>query len=859
MQWKSGWRRLARLWQSDTAARVDEELRFHFDQKIAEFEQRGLSKSEAESRAVAEFGDVELVRHSLHEIDQRVVQKNQRAQWWEAIAQDLRYVVRSLRRSPIFTVTVVVTIALGLGANAAIFSVLDRLYVQAPAGVAAPAEVRRLAQKTVSGGQPYNRGGFSYGELRAFRNAAPGALIASYRSEKVRNGLDANAPDIGGTFVEGDYFKVAGVRMALGRPFDSTEYKISTVQNVAIISYQLWQRQYHSDSGVVGKTIDLATHRHVIVGVTADKFRGLDLKPSDVWVPLSTRGNAKTRKPDWYESKNFNGFSVVVRVGSEVDAAMLNARATRALIDPATRVLDDTTATTSLGSIIDGRGGRIYGKEVAISTRLAGVALVILLIACANVVNLLLARAQSRQREIAVRLALGVSRLRLLSQLMIESGVLSLLSGLVALMVAFGGATMLRKLLLPDVQWTEGAVNFRVAVFTAVTALVVGFLVGLVPALQATKPDLANAMKAAAPGRNGRSSRLRASLLITQAALSVVLLVGAGVFVLSLRSVESIDTGFDIRQLTYATVEYDRELGNHEEEIGAGLPIVADRIRKLPGVESVAMAGNIPMHGITFDRLFLPGRDSLPPSGNSTRVLALISPNYYETVGMHVIRGRDFTNRDVRGGELVIAMNENMAKNFWPGEDALTKCVIVGERTSPCRRVVAVVSPAHYSRIIEDPSMMYYIPLAQAAEEWGAGAILIRTTPGSAARVAALAKPEVQQQFGAWARPWMPTMEEMVAPQMRPWRTGAALFTTAGLLALLVAAMGVYSSVAYTLSQRTREMGVRVALGASSGNIMTLVLREGVGIIAIWDRDRRAGIAGAWLHCRIVAVQHLGS
>lgn len=834
MQWKRGWMRLTRVWRSEAAVNVDAELQFHFEQKVAEFKALGLSSADAEQRAHEEFGDLNLVRESLQSIDERVAKRARRAEWWESIAQDLKYVVRSLRRSPIFTATVVVTMALGLGANAAIFSVLDRLYVQPPAGVYAPHQLRRLQQTAINRNEPYVRNGFTFGEVRAFREAATAQVPAViYRSEKVRNGRDINSPEIVGTYVEGDYFRLAGVRMALGRAFDSTEYRITGAAGVAVISYQLWQRQFAGDSSVIGKEIDLATHRHVIVGVAPDKFRGFDLKPSDIWVPLNTYGSTIGRAADWYENKSFNGLNVAVRIPGEVEAAFINARATLAMRDPAVRLINDSLSTTSLSSIIDGRGAKAYGKEVAISTRLAGVAAVILLIACANIVNLLLARAQHRQREIAVRLALGVSRMRLLSQLMIESAVLSLMAASVALAIAFGGATMLRKLLLPDVQWTEGAINPRVAVFTAILAIVAGFLAGLVPALQATRPDLSNAMKGSVREGGMRRSRLRSALLVTQAALSVVLLVGAGVFVRSLRSVESVDTGFDISQLTYASIQYDRDGGSRGKEIDAGLSSVAERLRQLPGVEAVALSFMIPMNGFSMAELFLPGRDSLPPSGTVGRFLSYVSPEYFKATGLRVLRGRDFTSSDVPGRELVMAMNEDMAKNLWPGEDPLTKCVILTERTAPCRRVVAIVASAHFGSVIEEPQMMYYVPLAQAADGRPAGALVVRAAPGKSSQVAAQIRPALQQVFGSWAKPRVVTMEELIAPQMRPWRTGASLFTAAGVLALLVAAVGVYSSVAYTISQRTREMGVRVALGASSRSIVRLVVGEGLRVIAI--------------------------
>lgn len=832
--WRHGWRRLTRLWQTDAVTGVDDELRFHFEQKVAEFEAAGLSAKDAQARAEEEFGDVNAVRTTLAEIDTRVATQHRRAEWWENAAQDLRFVARSLRRSPIFTVTVVVTLALGLGANAAIFSILDRIYIQPPPGLTDAAHVRRVYQNTTNRGEPYIRVGFSYPEVRAMRAVAPsGMMLASYGAAKVPLGRDANAAEVQSAYVEGDFFAVAGVPMALGRSFTAEESRIEGQSMVAVISHSLWKRVYNGDSSVIGTTVDLGSHRHVIVGVAAEKFRGLEVNATDIWVPMSSAGVLADRKPDWYESRNINGNRVVIREASEAAEPVFAARATTVLRDPTVRVMRDSLSTVGIGSIIEARNGRGLKNELEISTRLAGVALVILLIACANVINLMLARAAQRKREIAVRLALGISRRRLLSQLLLESVVLALLSLTLALFVALVGATTLRGLLLPDVQWSTSIIDGRVVLFTTVLSLVIGFTAGLVPALQASRPDLASALKSSVRDGGQRGSALRSGMLIAQAALSVVLLVGAGVFARSLHTVQSIDTGFDTDRLVFASISYDRELGSRRKEIEQRMPEVADRIRRMPGVEQVALAANIPMYGFSFVELFLPGRDSLPPSGGVDRIVSVITPEYFDAVGLRVLRGRKFDDADREGSEMVLAVNENMARNLWPGEEALGKCIILSTRESTCRRVVAIVAPAHFSRVLEKPSMLYYVPMAQGVGIGSPSALVVRAKSGQTRAVRSTMQRELTDMFGSWARPNVRTMEEIVAPELRPWRVGATLFTAAGLLALLVAAVGIYSSLSYSISQRAREMGVRVALGASASSIMRLVVSSGVRVVAV--------------------------
>jgi hypothetical protein len=311
--WTEGWRRLTRVRRASTAANIDDELRFHFEQKVEEFVAAEASPADARCRAEEEFGDVERVRASLNVIDDRVAKKQRRAEWWEGALQDLRYVFRTLRRSPAFTATVVVT--LGLGANGALFSLLDRLYVQAPSGIVDAPHLQRVYQFMPNNGRPFTRAGLSYPEIRALREVAPvGIRLAGYEAGRVRLGRAPDAPEVGVAYVEGDYFGVAGAQPGRGRFFAPDESRIEGQAMVAVISHALWLRQFNGHVDVIGRELDLGSHRHVIVGVARDAFHGLDLGGTDVWVPLSTYGTLRGRDPAWFETTDFNGIRVVARV-----------------------------------------------------------------------------------------------------------------------------------------------------------------------------------------------------------------------------------------------------------------------------------------------------------------------------------------------------------------------------------------------------------------------------------------------------------------------------------------------------------------------------------------------------------------
>jgi predicted permease len=827
------------LWRPDTEADIDAELRFHFEQKVADLVAHGATPDLARAQAEAEahFGDVDAVRSNLREIDGRIAQHRQHAEWWEGIAQDVGYVLRSLRRSPAFTAMVVLTLALGIGANAAIFSLLDRMFLRAPAGVSKPNEVRRLhlLGRDERPHTDHIRSSFNFPEVKRLRAAVPaGIVIAGYSTDHVRLGPDADAPQGIASYVEGDFLGVAAVHPAAGRFFTPDETRVENITQLAVISHSYWIQRFGGNANAIGQSVSIGAKRYDIIGVAPEGFTGIDLEPVDFWVPMSSMRPPFTNRSPWYELTYLIMIRVVTRAPTHDLAARVEASATTVLRE-GRLFRGDTAATARLASVIEAVRPDGGGQEIAIATRLGGVAAIILLIACANVANLLLARGLQRRREIAVRLALGVSRARLVWQLLTESAVISLLGGAVALLAAVWGATELRHALLPDARWGEGAISLRLAAFTATVAVLTGLAAGLMPALQTSTPDLATSLKAGTREGTVRKSRLRSALVVVQGALSIVLLAGSGLFVRSLQHVEAVDIGYDADRLVFASVDYDSDQGNHRQEIAAALPVIAERLALQPGVAGVGMAGMTPFNGFSWVHLYLPDRDSVPTlPGSPEFFISSVSPGYFSAVGIRMQAGRGILSTDVEGSAPVIVVSALMARTIWPGENPLGKCLIPYKRTDPCRTVVGVASETHFARIIEEPSMHFYVPLAQAGAHASAGALAIRLSSvhaSAAAAVIAQARSQLVGSFGRWARPTVRSMSELLAPELRPYRLGATLFAAAGLLALLVAAVGVYSTVAYTLSQRTHEMGVRVALGARGADIVRLVVGEGLRVV----------------------------
>jgi len=544
-----------------------------------------------------------------------------------------------------------------------------------------------------------------------------------------------------------------------------------------------------------------------------------------------------------------NGFHILMRLAPGTSDATIESRATLALRRPELRRTEDTLVTTRTGSIIAARGPGKKVQEVEIATHLGGVALVVLVIACANVVSLLLARAVRRRREIAMRLALGISRRRLARLVLTETVLLASLAGVAAILAAVWGGLALRGILLPDIHWAESPVDWRVLAGAVTATLLAGLAAGIVPALQSGTTELTEVLKAGAREGYVRRSGVRSVLVVAQVALSVVLLVGAMLFVRSLANVRALGLGFDTDRLVFARVAFDAPDAKRDSLRPVILAELAEKLRAVPGVRSTALTTMRPMAGFSMMEFF-PDADTLAhrkPEG----MFWAVSAGYFATAGTRIVAGTDFPNVGAAGTPPSVIVNTAMANTMWPGESPLGRCVRFEKPDGRCNAVIGVVETARWGQVIEDATPQFYLPLANMPfSGWSARTIAIRAEPAMAPAVIRSARQMVAAAFPG-GDPVVERMSDVVEPDYRPWRLGATLFTMFGLLAGLVAATGIYGVISYAVSQRMHEFGVRVALGAQFADVLRHVLGEGLRTVVV---GVGVGVALALAAGRLVAA-----
>ena len=818
-------RRILRLdkGRADVTAEVDDELRFHFENTLAELRAAGMSEADAKAEAERRFGNLPATRDQLIGIDRS---REDRARWNDRLSglgQDLRHALRSLAREPGFTFTVAITLALGIGANATMVGLVDRVMFRPPAHVVDADRVARLSMtETNPRFGSWTNSGLAWPDYILASQQAGFSAAAGYSVGNVTMGRGPEARPVHGTLVTASFFPLLGVSPMLGRFFSAEEDAVGGGPAVVVLGHRFWRDHFASSPDALGKGIRFGSQVFTVIGVTPQGFAGVDLNAVDVFFPIgSGTREFMGEGTEWATTRNWQWIEVVTRLAPGVTREGAAAALTSAYRNAVASDPDSNRVHSSFGvhPIAIGKGPNAP-ESAQVTEWLAIVSLLVLLIACANVANLLLARGARRHREIAVRLALGVRRRRLVGQLLLESGVLAVLGGALALLVIRWGGFAMRTFLLPNVDWVDDPLDLRTALFAAGATLLTVLIAGLAPALTSSRADLTDVLRsgAAGAGTAPRHHRFRRGLLLAQTALSMVLLVGAGLFVRSLKNVLNIDLGFDRQGLVVASLEFEHNLYTAEER--AGFYNRAWReLATFPGVRAVSQGVAVPFRTSYSTEVALPGRDTVPHLKTAGPFYSGVSPDYFTTMGIELLRGRAFEEADRAGSAPVMIVNQTMAKTYWPGEDALGKCVLLGsDSVPPCAEVVGIVEDARRLGLREEPMLQYYVPAGQTGMfRMSGGTTLFIRVAGDPERMVDPIRRQLLQM--APNLPWadVRSMDSAIQPKIQPWRLGAMVLSVFGVLALVVAAVGLFGVLAYSVATRTHEFGVRGALGADRG------------------------------------------
>jgi len=744
-----------------------------------------------------------------------------------ALWQDLRFAWRMLLKSPLFTAMVVLTLALGIGLNTAVFSVVDAFLLRPTPGVRDEGSLVQLYRKYP--GMDYGSNSIPHFERLAQRGQDVFADIADVSFQTVNITVDARPMTVFGQMVSANYFTLLGVTAARGRFFTPDE-TAHGAHPIAVLSDGAWRSLFGADPSVVGKSIPVNGQPYTIVGVAPPEFRGtMQLVEPVLWVPLAQLEQIRpgTGPAVWESGNNYT--DVIARLKPGVSVAQVEARMAALSAELATELPDTyrESAITVLRKSEVGIHPTLRGAQVGMSLAVFAVVAILLVIACVNVANLFLARARDRAREMAIRLALGARRIALVRQLLVESLLFALVAGAVGVLVASWTISLLNGIALPVNIPIRPALSISptVLAFAAVATVLTGVLFGLAPALQATRPSLIPALKGEAPA-GGERSRMSKGLVIAQMSLSVVLLVSAGLFLNNLRNATTLDKGFVGDHLLLA--ELDPSLNGYARaRTEQAYRTLRDRLALDPQVRSVALVSDAPLGLSTSDRgVDIPGY--VPAEGEGMSVLYVsATPGYFATMRIPIVHGRDFTASDDSASVPVLIVNERFAERFWPGQDAIGKTVRTRGRD---HTVVGVVPTGKYRRLGEEATAFMWFSHAQAFES--AMTVVVRSS-ADPEQVIPLLRREAQLLDANLPVSNIRTMDRHLGIALMPARLTGMALGLFGALGLLLASVGMYGVMAYSVSQRTREIGIRMAIGAAASDVVALIMRQGLSLVGI--------------------------
>ncbi len=818
---------------------VSEELAFHLEMRTRELMRGGMDETAARAEAAGRFGDLPGVAAECRRLGEERERDMRRTEYLSELWNDLRYGARQLRRAPGFAAVAILTLGLGIGATTAIFSVVRGVLLRPLPYPAAERLVVPISVDLASGDQ----WSVTYADYQDWRSAGVFSHVALYQPTNVNLGGEGPPERVEGTRVTEDFFATLGVAPALGRTLRPDEFEVGSPRR-AVISYGLWQRRFGADPSIVGKSIRVTGVPVEVVGVMP-RDRSFP-SPSEIWFPIKI---APENVADFERRDNYV-FAGIARLapGRTIDEtrsrlATMAARVAREL--PATRANVSVTATPLVAWMV----GETMTRAVWI---FFGSVLFVLLIACVNVANLLMSRSATRGRELAVRASIGATRERLVRQLLTESLVLALSGGALGIGIAWLGVRVLIALAPADLpRSAEIGVDPLVLLFAAGASLVAAVMFGLLPALRGSREDAAAVLnesdRRTTSGVHGRHRRQL--LVATELALSMVLLVGAGLLLRSFDQLRATDPGLRTDHVLTFSLSLQGEKYESDAVSEGAFRTLLERLRALPGVEHAAITSSLPVGGGGFylGRSFLAEGRPEPPAGKDLAAQwVVVSPDLFGTLGIPLLAGRTFTATDDSASTPVMIVNREFVRRMFPDGNALGKRVRSWRDENVYREIVGVAGDVRYFSAGDSLRPLVYVPLPQSL--WHSMVIAVRTSlppeslaPSVRAAVASLdpnlAVDDVQ------------TMEQALNDSMARSRFSAALLSLFAALALVLAVVGTYGVLSYGVTQRRKEIGIRMALGARPGTVLGMVLREAGGVVAV---GLAAGLLGAFALTRLM-------